>query len=104
GERVAAARHVGVRRPVGRHDPEDLRLRPGCRGRGAAGPHPRRAGTPRPPPRGVHQGRGRNDGDGDVTIPELEAEYFLGVYSPRLPVTFVAGEGARLLDEDNREY
>ena len=35
-----------------------------------------------------------------MTIPELEAEYFLGVYSPRLPVTFVAGEIAVALQAE----
>lgn len=38
-----------------------------------------------------------------MSVPELESQYLLHVIN-RLPFTFVAGEGARLLDESGREY
>jgi predicted acetylornithine/succinylornithine family transaminase len=39
-----------------------------------------------------------------VSVTELESKYLIPTYSPRAPVTFVAGEGARLLDDSGREF
>jgi predicted acetylornithine/succinylornithine family transaminase len=39
-----------------------------------------------------------------MSLTELEQQYLLGVFAPRYPVVFEAGEGARLLDENGREY